>query len=1048
VPNQAPVAIPALALQDAVPGQTVLLDGQGSSDSDGDALIYLWAQVPGEGDPLSLEQADSAVASFVAPARAQLLVFRLIVSDGIDESAPAMAQVRVNGSPQADAGPALEIATGATTLLDGSGYDPDGDPIQSYRWQVSAAPAAGEACLAEPSPCLEGADGASAAFTPPAKGTYSLSLVVGDGHSLSLPETTRVRALNRPPEAVPGADALSVLNGGEVHLAAAGSRDADGDAILAYRWTLQSAPPGAGGTLIPAAGDVPDPVFVTAGKGSYHLQLEVADQEGAWSAPAALRVDAINNPPTAEAGEARAVENGSQVYLQGTGQDTDGDALGYSWQLLDSPPGGQVVLREPGSAVANFTPTRKTLQTNPALCQPGECYRFGLRVSDGVALSAEDSVTLTSLNRPPIAEAGPDQQAQGSRGTLLGSASLDPDGDPLVSYTWTQVAGPDVTGGVGALTGESATFSVNEAGAYGFDLVVSDGEYASAPDRTYISFQRVNHAPVLSLASLGAVAMEGEPFALDATASADPDGDPILVTWTRVSGHASFPDSVVGETPSLLAPPLLPLLAAPGSDNSAVYQVLATDGEASSAPLEMTLHVAPGPGFVLVSTAPEADDAADPPCGSLATPCQTLPRALQVIDPWPYDYMGDGRHILMTVGQWSQAYGSGSENVLGLKWRGGARLFAGRDPATFARTGHSQIRATGACSILFDGLVMEDTVGQDVVLEGLSLTIWSGCAGERQAAVRCTGCRARLRDCEFTVYPETQGCVYRVGARVEGNSAELSLEDVDFWVPEATQRVYGVHLLGGSQLVALDTRVHVAAEDGPGADTGGVWNAGVRLEDLSTLSLQRSLVLMSGAVTTGDERTAAIAGAGNALVENSVLYCPSGPDARGLDLQAGDATLINVSLVGASAADGLGAAVRVDVPVTLFNTLATGFARALRLDTATALGSQLHANAFSATGPALATCLGTEVSDLAQINGLGNTCNQGMLANEGNLTGPCPLVDPGTGDFHLVPSEASVCQDAGVAQSPVGQAPIEDLDGEPRPAPGGAVDIGADEVQP
>lgn len=90
-------------------------------------------------------------------------------------------------------------------------------------------------------------------------------------------------------------------------------------------------------------------------------------------------------------------------------------------------------------------------------------------------------------NTPPTALAADVDVAMGASSTLDGRDCSDADGDPL-SFTWRQIRGPDVTGGAGTLTGETATFTApDEVSTLLFELVVDDGTDTGPPDTVQVN---------------------------------------------------------------------------------------------------------------------------------------------------------------------------------------------------------------------------------------------------------------------------------------------------------------------------------------------------------------------------------------------------------------------------------------------------------------------------------------------------------------------------------------------------------------------------------
>ncbi len=78
--NQSPTAN-AGPDQTVTAGATVTLNGSGSSDPDGDTLTFQWQQTGGT-PTVTLNNANTAIASFTAPNQAATLTFQLTVNDG------------------------------------------------------------------------------------------------------------------------------------------------------------------------------------------------------------------------------------------------------------------------------------------------------------------------------------------------------------------------------------------------------------------------------------------------------------------------------------------------------------------------------------------------------------------------------------------------------------------------------------------------------------------------------------------------------------------------------------------------------------------------------------------------------------------------------------------------------------------------------------------------------------------------------------------------------------------------------------------------------
>jgi len=108
--------------------------------------------------------------------------------------------------------------------------------------------------------------------------------------------------------------------------------------------------------------------------------------------------------------------------------------------------------------------------------------------------------TLSAPNRPPIANAGPDQTVQvGSTVQLDGRDSTDPDGDPIKSYRWKILPRENSARCVFKSSSNIAqpTIQPRQEGSCTIELVVSDGKLNSAPDQVTITAKTDITPPVL-----------------------------------------------------------------------------------------------------------------------------------------------------------------------------------------------------------------------------------------------------------------------------------------------------------------------------------------------------------------------------------------------------------------------------------------------------------------------------------------------------------------------------------------------------------------------
>lgn len=196
--NVAPVAR-AGSVPGAVPGSTVTLSGEASSDANGDVLSYLWTLSSPAGSAATLSSTTTETSSFV-PDVVGRYVATLVVRDGVLDSAPSTVTISVSNAnlpPVARAGAAQTVAFGSRVRLDGrASTDPNGDAL-GFQWSLTSRPAGSTAALGNrTAPELD--------FVADVIGIYVVSLVVSDGLGASADATVTITATEPVPALAPG----------------------------------------------------------------------------------------------------------------------------------------------------------------------------------------------------------------------------------------------------------------------------------------------------------------------------------------------------------------------------------------------------------------------------------------------------------------------------------------------------------------------------------------------------------------------------------------------------------------------------------------------------------------------------------------------------------------------------------------------------------------------------------------------------------------------------------------------------------------------------
>ena len=564
-------AAPAPPVADAGPdltapvSATVVLDATGTTDPKDRALqSFTWTVVSlPPGSLASLDDSSLIKPSFLVDQPGDY-VFELVVVQGNRTSDPDQVTIStVNSAPVADAGRDRRVGLSDTVTLDGSGSTVrDGDPL-TYSWSIASAPAGSSSLLSD-----------TTAVRPTLfidqDGDYLIELTVDDGTVASL---THAVALTTDGNLAPITDAgrsLPATVSETITLQPGMVGDTDGD-DAALDWSLIARPAGSSASLSSSNSIRPSVTIDLAG--TYIVQL-VAD-DGPLEAVETMAIDTDNNPPVANAGPEQVGGVSTVITLDAAASsDAEGDGVTYRWELISQPAASTATLDDPAALRPTFT------------IDVAGVYVAQLIVYDGTEEGLPSTVAIDSANGAPSADAGPDQAVSANDTVQLDAVgSSDPDSDPL-TYLWTMHEKPNGPGGVlSDPTAQNPTFLAKKAGDYLIGLIVTDGNFESAPDTILVSTNNI--APVANAGGDQSLLGPGV-VQLDGAGSSDANSDPLTYRWALIHVPA-------GSTATLSDPAIVNPTITVDVMGDYVAQLVVSDGSQASDPDTVVLTLGNSP---------------------------------------------------------------------------------------------------------------------------------------------------------------------------------------------------------------------------------------------------------------------------------------------------------------------------------------------------------------------------------------------------------------------------------------------------------------------
>jgi large repetitive protein len=457
--------------------EVLLFDGGNSIDKDGVLANYNWDF----GDGIRSEGKQVSHAFKHSGTYTVTLTVQDDSGTDSDKNSDSL-QVFINQPPVAKAGPEQLLTVSEVSLSAANSTDQDGEIIK-YDWNYG-----------------DGSTGTGVApkhvYDKP--GRYQVRLTVTDNSGTKNNQSSDMTnvVINEKPIADAGPDQKGAV-GQQVVFNGVGSCDSDGK-IAEYTWDFGDGKSASGLTV----------THQYARAGIYAARLTVKDNTGQDQAvDFDEAIVTVNSQPIAHGGPDILIVPDETALFDGSGSfDLDKDSLSFQWQFSDG--------KNPAV----------TAQTRRAFSLPGS-YAAILTVSDNSNTdnSVSRDTVAVRVNGAPIANAG--KNIFSCDKTLLfdGSASVDPDGDPL-TFTW------DYGDGSKPGLGAQVMHKYDRGGTYPVILTVDDGLRLKNSRHSTSITATINNPPIAD-AGKNETYCSGEVIIFNASNSKDPENGLLKYHW-------------------------------------------------------------------------------------------------------------------------------------------------------------------------------------------------------------------------------------------------------------------------------------------------------------------------------------------------------------------------------------------------------------------------------------------------------------------------------------------------------------------------------------